>query len=93
MKKQTKVLLATALLTLGASFTAMAATYDWQIVDGEWVCYNEDGDTYDNEWVESAGKDYYVGDDGVMLTSQWVDEYYLDSTGTKTINGWKYLLP
>ena len=93
MKKQTKVLLATALLTLGASFTAMAATYDWQIVDGEWVCYNEDGDTYDNEWVESAGKDYYVGDDGVMLTSQWVDEYYLDSTGTKTINAWKYLLP
>ena len=55
MKKQTKVLLAAAALTLGASFTAMAAeTYDWKMEDGQWVCYDEDGDVYDNEWVDGS---------------------------------------
>ena len=94
MKKQTKVLLAAAMLTLGASFTAMAAeTYDWKVVDGEWVCYDEDGEAYDNEWVKSAGKEYYAGDDGVMQTSQWIDGSYVDSTGAKVVNAWKYLIP
>ena len=94
MKKQTKVLLAAAALTLGASFTAMAAeTYDWKMEDGQWVCYDEDGDVYDNEWVKSAGKDYYAGDDGVMVASEWVDGFYLDSTGAKTTNAWKFILP
>ncbi|MBR5316969.1 MAG: hypothetical protein IKU39_03645 [Lachnospiraceae bacterium] len=94
MKKQTKVLLAAAALTLGASFTAMAAeaTYDWKMEDGQWVCYDEDGDTYDNEWVKSAGKDYYVGDDGVMVTNEWIEGFYLDSTGAKTMNAWKFIL-
>ncbi len=93
MKKQTKVLLAAAMMTLGASFTAMAATYDWQMEDGQWVCYDKEGDVYEGEWCESAGKDYWVGDDGILATSQWVDEYYVDSTGAKTINAWKYILP
>jgi len=93
MKKQTKVLLAAAALTLGASFTAMAATYDWKVEDGQWVCYDEDGDLYEDEWVESAGKDYYVGEDGVLAASEWIDGYYVDSTGAKTTNAWKLILP
>ena len=93
MKKQTKVMLAATMLTLGASFTAMAATYDWQMEDGQWVCYDADGDVYEDEWCYSNGVQYYVDEDGVLASNVWADEYYVQSDGSKAINCWKYILP
>ena len=91
MKKQTKVLLATALLTLGASFTSMAATYDWQMVDGEWMCFDEDGVEYTDAFCKYEGDEFYVNEEGVLEGLRWVDDtYYVDFYGRKTKNEWVY---
>ena len=50
MRKQTKiaaVVSAAALLALGASMTSFAASKGtWMMVDGEWYCYDKNGDAY-----------------------------------------------
>ena len=52
MRKQTKiaaVVSAAALLALGASMTSFAAAKGtWMMVDGEWYCYDKNGDAYTN---------------------------------------------
>ena len=101
MRKQTKiaaVVSATALLAIGASFTAMAGEKGtWVPENDGWYCYDADGDVYEDEWCEYNGKDYYVGEDGLMLTSTWVDYdgnmYYANSYGEKTTGAWKLLVP
>ena len=37
------------------------------MVDGEWYCYDKNGDAYENTFCTSNGKDYYVGDDGQLV--------------------------
>lgn len=68
MRKQTKiaaVVSAAALLALGASMTSFAASKGtWMMVDGEWYCYDKNGDAYTNVFCSSNGKEYFVGDDG-----------------------------
>lgn len=98
MKKQTKVLAAAALFTLGASFSAMAAKKGtWALEDGEWYCYDSDGDVIENEFCLSNGKEYYVGDDGTLVCNEWVEDdgdyYYVNSAGEKVKNEWRYLTP
>ena len=98
MRKQTKVLAAAALFTLGASFSAFAAkTGTWALEDEGWVCYDADGDAYTDEWCLSNGKEFYVDSDGIMVASDWVndgeDYYFVGSDGTKTINDWRYVTP
>jgi len=99
MRKMTKVLVATALLALGASFTSMAAakTGTWMLEDDGWYCYDKDGDAYEDEFCLSYGKEYYMGSDGLMVTSSWVeyenDLYYVGSDGAKTVNDWRLVAP
>jgi len=99
MRKQTKILVATALLALGASFTSMAAakTGTWVLEDDGWYCYDKEGEAYEDEFCLSYGKEYYVGDDGVMVANEWVDydeaTYYVGSDGSKTVNDWRLLVP
>ena len=99
MRKQTKILVATALLALGASFTSMAAakTGTWMLEDDGWYCYDKEGEVYEDEFCLSYGKEYYVGDDGLMVTNTWVEHdenmYYIGSDGSKTINDWRFVLP
>jgi len=99
MRKMTKVLAVTALLALGASFTSMAAAKngEWKLEDEGWMCYDKDGDAYEDEWCLSYGKEYFVGDDGVMVTSDWVefegDYYYVNSAGEKVTNAWRFVTP
>ena len=99
MRKQTKIVIATALLALGASFTSMAAakTGEWKLEEDGWVCYDKDGDVYEEEFCLSYGKEYYMGDDGLLVTSSWVeyenDWYYVGSDGSKTINDWRLVAP
>ena len=68
MRKQTKiaaVVSAAALLPLGASMTSFAVSKGtWMMVDGEWYCYDKNGDAYTNVFCSSNGKEYFVGDDG-----------------------------
>ena len=98
MRKQTKVLAAAALFTLGASFSAFAAkTGTWVLEEDGWYCYDADGDAYEDEFCLSYGKEYYMGDDGLMVTNSWVeydgDYYYVGSDGSKTINDWRFVAP
>ena len=101
MRKQTKiaaVVSAAALLALGASMTSFAAAKGtWMMVDGEWYCYDKNGDAYTNTFCSSNGKEYYVGDDGQLVRSAWVedgaDKYFVNSSGAKITNDWRLTTP
>ena len=102
MRKQTKitaVVSAAALLALGASITSFAAAKGtWMMVDGEWYCYDKNGDVYENTFCSSNGKEYYVGDDGMLVRSSWVDgddgeKYFVNSSGAKIVNDWRLTTP
>ena len=101
MRKQTKiaaVVSAAALLALGASMTSFAASKGtWMMVDGEWYCYDKNGDAYTNVFCSSNGKEYYVGDDGQLVRSEWVeydgDQYFVNSSGAKITNDWRLTTP
>ena len=101
MRKQTKiaaVVSATALLALGASMTSFAASKGtWMMVDGEWYCYDKNGDAYTNVFCSSNGKEYYVGDDGQLVRSEWVEYdgnyYFVNSSGAKITNDWRLTTP
>ena len=102
MRKQTKiaaVVSAAALLALGASITSFAAAKGtWMMVDGEWYCYDKNGEAYENKFCSSNGKEYYVGDDGQLVRSAWVDgddgdKYFVNSSGAKITNDWRLTTP
>ena len=101
MRKQTKiaaVVSAAALLALGASMTSFAASKGtWMMVDGEWQCYDKNGDAYTNTFCSSNGKEYYVGDDGQLVRSSWVEYdscyYFVNSAGAKITNDWRLTTP
>ena len=101
MRKQTKiaaVVSAAALLALGASMTSFAAAKGtWMMEDGEWKCYDKNGDEYTNIFCSSNGKEYYVGDDGLLVRSDWVEYdgewYFVNSSGAKITNDWRLTTP
>jgi glucan-binding YG repeat protein len=97
MKKQTKVLLAAAMLTLGASFTSMAALSNgtWVMNDEGWQYADKDGEFVEEKWCMSNGIEFWINEDEVLGSSEWVADdkyvYYVQSDGSKTVNDWKYL--
>ena len=101
MRKQTKiaaVVSAAALLALGASMTSFAASKGtWMMVDGEWQCYGKNGDAYENTFCSSNGKESYVGEDGQLVRSSWVEYdssyYFVNSSGAKITNDWRLTTP
>ena len=101
MRKQTKIAAvasAAALLALGASITSFAAAKgNWMMVDGEWYCYDKNGDAYTNTFCSGNGKEYYVGDDGQLVRSEWVEYdssyYFANSSGAKITNDWRLTTP
>ena len=95
MRKQTKlvaVLSAAALMAIGASATAFAATAGWSQEDGEWVYLDRNGDRVTDEWKKSNGYWYYLDEDGYMARDQVIedddDKYYVDSNGVRVTNAW-----
>ena len=101
MRKQMKiaaVVSAAALLALGASITSFAAQKGtWKYEDGEWYCYDKNGDVYENTFCLSNGKEFYVGDDGALVRSSWVEYdnnyYFVNSAGEKITNDWRLTTP
>ena len=101
MRKQTKIaaiVSAAALLALGASMTSFAVSKGtWMMVDGEWQCYGKNGDAYENTFCSSNGKEYYVGEDGQLVRSSWVEYdssyYFVNSSGAKITNDWRLTTP
>lgn len=98
MKKQTKVLLAAALFTLGASFSSMAALKNgtWVLNEDGWQYVDKEGEYVEEEWCYSYGVEYWVDEEGYLGSSEWVSDsdgytYYVQSDGSKTKSSWKYL--
>ena len=95
MRKQAKfvaVLSAAALLAVGASMTAFAATPHWDMEDGEWVYLDRNGDKVVDVWKKSNGQWYYLDSDGYMAKDMVVeddnDAYYVGSDGARVTNAW-----
>lgn len=89
---------ASALFTLGASMSALASSKGtWMMTDGEWYCYDSNGDLYTDTFCVSNGNDYYVGSDGALVRSDWVeyngDYYFVNSSGKKITNDWRLTSP
>ncbi|MBE6004281.1 MAG: hypothetical protein E7232_09420 [Lachnospiraceae bacterium] len=63
-------------------------TSQWTMYNGQWYYATGSGVVATSQWIG----DYYVGEDGIMLTDCWTpDGYYVDSTGkwdkSKSKNG------
>lgn len=79
MKQKTKIsaiLAASALLTMGAAFTSMAA---WEQSGSSWIFTDNSGNRVRDSWRQSGNDWYYLDDNGIMATNRWVDDtYYVD---------------
>ena len=66
-------------------------------MNGEWYCYDSNGDPYEDTFCVSNGKDYYVGEDGMLVRSSWVDYdgdmYFVNSAGQKITSDWRLTTP
>ena len=98
MKKNSKLLMVlstTALLSLGAAFTSMAAT-GWAKENNIWRYYNKDGSYATNEWKKSGNQWFYLDENGKMVTNQLIEDggnyYGVDANGAMITNSWSELV-
>lgn len=101
MRKTTKwavVLGAAAVMTFGACMTSFAAANQWVEEGGEWFYYDRDEEAVTDTWRKGAdNKFYYLGEDGAMVTSSWVESttddamYYVNTHGVRVTNEWRFM--
>lgn len=97
MRKNTKlalILSAAAMLTLGASFSAFAAS-GWLNQNGEWRYLDRDGYAVTDEWKKSGNDWYYINSDGYMAKNALINDgknyYAVEQSGKMVTNQWSYL--
>lgn len=92
MKQKTKIsaiLAVSALLTMGAAFTSMAA---WEQSGSSWIFTDNSGNRVRDSWRQSGNDWYYLDNNGIMATNRWVDDtYYVDGNGVRVVNRWIYV--
>ena len=80
---------------LGASYvgaTGAKVIEDW-VYDSQydaWFYIKADGQHAEKEWLQIKGKDYYFKSGGYLLTSQWIEQAYVNASGAKVQQGWLY---
>ena len=80
---------------VGASYvgaTGAKVIEDW-VYDSQydaWFYIKADGEHAEKEWLQIKGKDYYFKSGGYLLTSQWIDQAYVNASGAKVQQGWLY---
>lgn len=80
---------------LGASYvgaTGAKVIEDW-VYDSQydaWFYIKADGQHAEKEWLQIKGKDYYFKSGGYLLTSQWIEQAYVNATGAKVQQGWLF---
>ena len=80
---------------LGASYvgaTGAKVIEDW-VYDSQydaWFYIKADGQHAEKEWLQIKGKDYYFKSGGYLLTSQWIDQTYVNASGAKVQQGWLF---
>ena len=69
---------------------------EWKVVDGSgnpasgFISYNDQTYYVDKNgimktgWIKSSGFWYYLNNNGTLAQDQWIDNYYVDSTGKMT---------
>ena len=65
---------------------------DW-VYDSQydaWFYIKADGQHAEKEWLQIKGKDYYFKSGGYLLTSQWIEQAYVNASGAKAQQGWLY---
>ena len=65
---------------------------DW-VYDSQydaWFYIKADGEHAEKEWLQIKGKDYYFKSGGYLLTSQWIDQTYVNASGAKVQQGWLF---
>ena len=65
---------------------------DW-VYDSQydaWFYIKADGEHAEKEWLQIKGKDYYFKSGGYLLTSQWIEQAYVNASGAKVQQGWLY---
>ena len=65
---------------------------DW-VYDSQydaWFYIKADGQHAEKEWLQIKGKDYYFKSGGYLLTSQWIDQSYVNASGAKVQQGWLF---
>ena len=83
---------AAAVLTLGLTFTALAAAEGWVSEDGQWKYKDSSGNYVTNTWKTSGGEYFYLNSSGVMATKSWIDDtYYVNERGARGQNSWIHL--
>ena len=80
---------------LGTSYvgaTGAKVIEDW-VYDSQydaWFYIKADGQHAEKEWLKIKGKDYYFKSGGYLLTSQWIDQAYVNASGAKVQQGWLF---
>ena len=80
---------------VGASYvgaTGAKVIEDW-VYDSQydaWFYIKADGQHAEKEWLQIKGKDYYFKSGGYLLTSQWIDQAYVNASGAKVQQGWLF---
>ena len=80
---------------LGASYvgaTGAKVIENW-VYDSQydaWFYIKADGQHAEKEWLQIKGKDYYFKSGGYLLTSQWIDQAYVNASGAKVQQGWLF---
>ena len=75
-----------------AGATGAKVIEDW-VYDSQydaWFYIKADGQHAEKEWLKIKGKDYYFKSGGYLLTSQWIDQAYVNASGAKVQQGWLY---
>ena len=55
-----------------------------------WFYIKADGQHAEKEWLQIKEKDYYFKSGGYMLTSQWIEQAYVNASGAKVQQGWLF---
>lgn len=94
MKRQTKnavMLAASALFSLGLSFTSFAAL-GWVEENGSWAYYDRDGIKATDDWKKSGDNWFYLDSDGYMVVDSLIEDndnyFYVSSDGRMLTNQW-----
>lgn len=58
-----------------------APAVGWLELDGKRYYMDENGNRKSEYWQKDGGAWYYLGEDGVLVTDQWVDNYYVGEDG------------
>lgn len=80
---------------LGTSYVGSSGAKvieDW-VFDSQydaWFYIKADGQHTEKEWLQIKGKDYYFKSGGYLLTSQWIEQAYVNASGAKVQQGWLY---